>query len=235
MNQNSIFNRVYYVFLFLSLVALVFYLGYLFGLRQVHNEQPSSITAVNPNGNQLNSISDIQQRPIIGSENSVDVQTYGLIYFIITADNRTEIFIELEDVPLTITQQGTTNSVSVPTELSIDIARLDGQTYTYDNISSVDGVINYIALNQPFGGRMSGTYAGFIEEPVFDRETGNQNISRLVFRDLNAARADRNLPTTADPVENLFVDNDTDLPIGIRGNPEAGIPGEPAPFFWVKF
>jgi hypothetical protein len=234
MNQNSIFNRIYYIFLFLSLVALVFYLGYLFGIREEFNNKDNEVSVINPNGSQINSISGIQQRPIIGSED-FSLRTYGQVYFLTNSQKQTEIFISLQDVPARVTNPQNGNSVAIPQELSLDVARLDGQDFSYENINTNPEIISYIALNQPVEGRRSGTYTGIIDEAVFDPDTGNQNIRRLVFRDVNKSRQEAGLETTEEPVENIFIDTNTNLPVGVRGNPEAGIPGEPAPFFWVEF
>jgi hypothetical protein len=227
MNSSQALNRIYYVFLFISLVSLVFYLGFLFGRREWLNDQPPNLSITNPNLQSQNSISDIQLRPILGSSDGRTVQSFGQLYFLINGSGQTEIVINLENVPISIGPNGGP-TVPVPDQLSIEIAiRVKDQdnrdTYEYQNISPNPDVKAYIALNQPVNNIRSGRFTGIIDQPIVDSQNGKQNFERLVFRSLDGE------------VSNVFIDRDPDLPFMIRGNTEAGVQGQPAPFFWVKF
>ncbi len=227
MNSNTALNRIYYVFLFISLVSLVFYLGFLFGSREWLNAQPVNLSITNPNLQAKNSISDIQLRSILGSVDGSTVQSFGQLYFLINGDGQTEIVINLDNIPTTIGPAGGPN-VAVPDQLSIEVATRvkdenNRDTYEYRNISPNPDVKAYIALNEPVNNIRSGRFTGIIDESIVDSQNGRQNFERLVFRSLNG------------DVNNIFIDRDPDLPFMVRGNTEAGVQGQTAPFFWVKF
>jgi hypothetical protein len=79
--ENPVTKRIYYLFLFLSLVGLVFYAGFLFGNREKINSQEDTLSIQNPNGQNLNNISRIQQRPVEGSVDAQSIQTFGQMFF----------------------------------------------------------------------------------------------------------------------------------------------------------
>ena len=224
--ENSATKRIYYLFLFLSLVALVFYAGFLFGNREMVNAQDDSFSTQNPNAQTLNNISRIQQRPVQGSVNGETVETFGQMFFLVNKRDQTEIVINLERVPDKILKADTGREVIIPNQLQVEIARrvrdVDGQdTYAYQNLSADMDLKASINFNESVNGLRSATFSGYINEPVVQP---NQEgvIERIVLR-------------SGDPdVQNIFVDTDPDLPVKIRGNQALRIPGQPAPFFWVR-
>jgi len=223
--ENPLLRRSYYLFLFFSLVGLVFYTGFLFGNREKINSQDNNITVTNPNGQSLNTISRIQQRPVQGTSNGRTVENFGQMFFLVNKKNQTEIVINLERVPALI---GTSpKQVAVPLELKVEIARrvkdTDGaETYAYESINLESRINSIISLSEPVNGLRSATFSGFVQEPIIDQTTRRGNIERIVLRSVDSE------------VNNIFVDIDSDLPLKIRGSLEAKIPGQPAPFFWIK-
>lgn len=223
--ENPLIRRSYYLFLFFSLVGLVFYTGFLFGNREKVNSQDSNISITNPNGQSLNTISRIQQRPVQGSSNGKTIENFGQMFFLVNKKNQTEIVINLERVPAII---GTSpKQIAVPLELKVEIARrikdTDGvETYSYESLSLENRANSIISLGEPVSGLRSATFSGFIQEPVIDPTGKKGNIERIVLRSVDSE------------VNNIFVDTDSDLPLKIRGVVEAKIAGQPAPFFWIK-
>jgi hypothetical protein len=225
MSENL--RRLYYLFIFLSLVVLVFYLGFLYGTREKVNSALDNLTVNNPNGQVLNSISQIQQRAIQGSVNSEQIETFGDMYFIINRKNQTEIVINLQRVPTSIKQAKGQATVAIPQQLRVDIARRvrdsdNKETYQYENVSLVENVVATLTLNDAQNGLRSGSFSGIIDSPIIDGNGVKSNIERVVLRPV-------------DPnIVNVFIDRDADLPLKIGGNVKANVPGQPAPFFWIK-
>lgn len=225
--ENPVTKRIYYLFLFLSLVALVFYAGFLFGNREKINSQEDTLSIQNPNGQNLNNISRIQQRPVEGSIDAQSVQTFGQMFFLVNKRRQTEIVINLERVPDKIVKPDTKREVVIPSQLEVEIARkvrdADGQdTYIYQNLSQDKDFKAKITFNEAVNGLRTATFSGYINESVGQNLNGGGVIERVVLR-------------SADPdVQNIFVDQNPDLPIKIRGNSELKIPGQPSPFFWIR-
>lgn len=225
--ENPVTKRIYYLFLFLSLVALVFYAGFLFGNREKINSQEDTLSIQNPNGQNLNNISRIQQRPVEGSIDAQSVQTFGQMFFLVNKRGQTEIVINLERVPDKIVKPDTKREVVIPSQLEVEIARkvrdADGQdTYIYQNLSQDKDFKAKITFNEAVNGLRTATFSGYINEPVGQNLNGGGVIERVVLR------------STDPDVQNIFVDQNPDLPIKIRGNSELKIPGQPAPFFWIR-
>ena len=225
--MNTNIRRLYYLFIFLSLVVLVFYLGFLYGTREKINSSSDLIEVENPNGQVLNSISQIQQRSIKGSVNSEQIETFGDMYFIINRKNQTEIVINLQRIPNTIKQAKGQISAPIPQQLRVDIARRvrgddNIETYQYINVSLVENVVATVTLNEAVNGLRSASFSGIIDSPIIDKNGVKSNIERVVLRPVDTS------------ITNVFIDRDPDLPSKIGGNVKANIPGEPAPFFWVK-
>jgi hypothetical protein len=222
--DNLFIRRGYYLFLFFSLVGLVFYTGFLFGNRERVNSKDSLITSQNPNGQSLNTISRIQQRPIEGFSNGQTVENFGQMFFLVNKKNQTEIVINLERIPDKLTLAP--KEVGIPNELKVEIARRirdsDGQdTYSYESLN-LERNNAIVSLGEPVKGFRSGTFSGYIQEPVIDSTGKKGNIERIV------------LLSTDNEVNSIFVDKNPDLPLKVRGSTEAKIPGQPAPFFWIR-
>lgn len=221
-------QRFYYLVIFLSLVVLVFYLGYMYGNREWVASNPNNVTINNPNGQTINSITKIQQRQLFGSSNSETIEVFGLVYFVENNNNQTEVVIDLQNVPPKIKQTKGLKEVNIPDQLSVEIAKRvkdsDGkETYSYQNISSNANQKAIITLAPSQNNLRGGKFSGNINSLIFDPKTLANEIERVVLRPLDGS------------TENIFIDRNSDLPIKVRGNAEAGITGQPAPFFWAKF
>lgn len=140
---------------------------------------------------------------------------------------QTEIVINLERIPDKIVKPDTKREVIIPSQLEVEIARkvrdADGQdTYIYQNLSQDKDFKAKISFSEAVNGLRTATFSGYINEPVGQNLEGRGVIERVVLR-------------SGDPdVQNIFVDQNPDLPVKIRGNSELKIPGQPAPFFWIR-
>lgn len=225
--DNNFIQKVYYLFLFFSLISLVFYAGFLFGNRERVNQQPDNFKVTNPNGQSLNTISQIQQRPVEGSKNGRNIEIFGQMFFLVNSQNQTEIVIQLSNIPARIVTPDNLNQVEIPQVLKIQIARRvrdvdGGDTYKYENLGLNESTQATVSLSEPVNGLRNGTFSGYIKEPVIDESFNRSGIERVVLFPLD------------DSNRNIFIDQNPDLPIKIRGNAQAGIPGQPAPFFWIR-
>ncbi len=226
-------RRIYLVFVFMSVVVLVFYLGFLYGAREIFSRETPTIEIGNPNSFEENSISNIEERDVFGVANdgaNVIKKRYGTMYFMVNSDGHIEFSLRLDSVPISLRQPATGIEVFIPEELSVDYAVRtndidDGlETYEYINVSDDLGQKRAILkLSEVNSRTRQGRYDDIIKRSTTDNK--DRNIERIVLRSIDAN------------IQNIFIDGDKDLPIKIRGNQEATppIPGQPAPFFWVDF
>lgn len=231
-------KKVYLIFILISVLGLVYVLGYLYGIREKTNQIVSSVEVVSPNLDQKNSISEIQQREIVGIDpgsfnaqtNSYNIKSYGRLYFIINDKGQTEISIQMENVPSQFVISPT-KSVTIPEKLGIDIAMreidpIDNlDTYVYKNISpNPEKNLATLSFDQPKDGVKSAKFSGFIDRPILDENNNRTNIERIALR-------------STDPlIQNIFEDQDKDLPVKVRGNSQTNPPikAQLAPFFWAQ-
>ncbi len=195
-------RKIGYWLLSFAVLAGIFYLGFLYGYREYYNSQPDEVSVVASNQSRHNSLSDIQVKDIWGAVSDKKSSGFGQFYFK-TAEEKTEILVRLQNVPLKISGQN--NSLEMPASLTIETAALtsDGLAYEYEQIGTIH-------LDEPQNGKRSGEFSTILNYSIFGPA---KNIDRIVFRSENGA------------VENLFLDEDPNLPAGARR--------EPAPFFWV--
>lgn len=221
-------RKTYLIIIFLTLIGLVFYFGFLYGYRQRESEIPAKYQAINSNGFFRTSLSNIEERNIIGAGSNLTRQTFGKLYFQINSNNQTEIEIRIENAPIKITDPNTGNSLNMPDELSVDMAirvidpetKID--TYKYKNISPVEDRPAILRFSEVQEGTRNARFSGIIDRPIQNSDLGN--IERIVLN-----------PLPNSGIENIFTDTNPDLPLQIRGNLEAGIDPSPAPFFWAVF
>lgn len=199
-------------------LVLVGYLGYNIGKKD--NKEAQFNPQVNitlSNGNQENSLTQIQIREIIGSSDSKTKQNFGKFYFVskqIGSGVSTDILFKLDSIPIKITNTETKSEKEIPTELNIDLAikTSEGLEFEYQNIGRIK-----LAFNEKK--QLKGDFSSVIN---FELDQKNDKVvQRIVFR-----------PTNTDQ-QNIYQDTDSNLPIKVRGDKSRGITGEPAPYFWV--
>jgi hypothetical protein len=223
-------KRLSWVLVFTSLSMAVFYLGFLYGNREREAQQNPNTFITYNNKNTINSISDIEERNVYGFANVgniVEKKVYGKLYFIVS-NNTTEIAIKLENVPLELNQPQGKEKVRIPDSLKVQYALqvVNGSdslaTFEYINLRS-DNEVSLLNFGEITNGTRSGKFSGIINRKI--EESNNNTIKRIVLRSVD------------DSVQNIFIDQDSDLPAKIRGNSEINPPlsGEPSPFFWAIF
>lgn len=191
-----------YFLLVLVVLTGTFYLGYLYGQRQSYNQQDSQIRVVAGNQARRNSLSDIQVIDIWGAVTKTKSTGFGQLYLKVS-QNQTELLLRLQNVPLKIV--GSSGSLELPSALSIETAALtsDGLDYNYTQIGR-------ISLDEPINGLRTGEFSTILDYSIFDPKLA---IQRIVLR------------AEDQTIQNLFLDEDPNLPAQVRR--------EPAPLFWA--
>jgi len=226
-------NRFYLVFIFITSLALVFYLGFLYGNREMVAAGPVDIFSYPANGSANHPISEIDEKPVFGAvfENeAVQKKTFGKFYFVLNQNNHLAYKIVLENVPLRLEYPPENKSVEIPQELKIQYATNfsdedNNPGFEYQDAAfsiETEAILSFAEIQN---NQKSATYSGITPRPITSTANGVSPIERFV---LFAVDSD---------IENIFVDNDPDLPVLVRGNSESSppIPAAPAPFFWVDF
>lgn len=190
------FKKIIYIVIIFVLLSGCFYLGSLYGQKQVVNQQENTINIIAGNQHKRNSLSDIQVIDIWGAVNNKKSNGFGQLYFKVSQD-QTEILVRLQNVPLKII--GVNNSIDLPNSLSIETASLDvdGLNYDYKQI----GIIN---LDEPVNGLRSGEFSTTLDYSIF---TPNLMIQRIVLR------------SSSNTLQNFFLDEDPNLPAQVRREP----------------
>jgi hypothetical protein len=224
-------RRTYLIIIFLTIIGLVFYFGYLHGYRESEAKIPAEYQTINSNGFFSNSLTNIEERPIVGVavvNGQLSRQNFGKLYFQINSKNQTEIEIRIEGAPLTLTQPSQGQSVKIPDELSVEkaVSAIDPSdqldTYEYINISPIDNKPAILRFAEVENGTRSARFSGILNRPI--TASNKLDIERIVLN-------------SRDGTKNVFYDTDPNLPVKIRGNQDTTpqIPAQPAPFFWVDF
>lgn len=214
-NKNKIFLSLA---LIVSLI-FVFYLGFVYGTKDAKeaNFQPK-VTSVLANGNQENSLSQIKIRDIIGTPNTKDRLSVGKFYFAVKNEDENNIYTDLlfkiDSAPSKILNSDAKKEIEIPLELNIDLATRtpDGQTFEYETIGNVK-------LVPSESKKLKLDFSGVI--PFALDQKSAKTVQRIVFRSPDPEK------------QNVYVDNDPNLPLNIRGDKGLGVSGENAPYFWV--
>jgi hypothetical protein len=215
-------NRYKTILILVGLVVLLilaFYLGYLYGNRELKEQSYSpKVTTILSNGNQENSLTQIKIKDIISFDSNKNKQSYGKFYYIVKdsgEDANTDLLFKLENVPSKTLNQETKAEKEIPLEMNIDLATrtVDGQGFEYENIGKAKFIVN--AKKE-----LKLEFSGVVNFALDQRK--DKQVQRIVFR-----------PTSQDQT-NVFVDRDSALPIKIRGDDSSGLKPDPAPYFWVE-
>ena len=203
-------------------LVLVGYLGYNIGKKDTKEAQFNpKVNITLANGNEENTLTQIQIRDIIGSGDSKTKQNFGKFYFVSKQSDKqsnpektTDILFKLDSIPLKITNMDAKAERETPTELNIDLAikTSDGLEFEYQNIGRVR-----LAINEKK--QLKGDFSGVVEFELDQKK--DKIVQRIVFRPINIDQ------------QNIYQDTDPNLPIKVRGDKSRGITGEPAPYFWV--
>ncbi len=179
-----------------------FYVGYLYGNRQRVNNEPAQVDVVASNLARRNSLSDIKVLDIWGAVTTQKRTGFGQLYYKVSS-NQTEILVRMQNLPVVV--EGNNSKINLPNSLLIKTAirTPDGLNYKYD-------LIGEIFLDEPTNGVRGGEFSTILDYSILGINT---SVERIVFH-------------SPDPnIQNLFLDEDPNLPTQARK--------EPAPFFWV--
>jgi hypothetical protein len=194
-------QRIWYGLLMIATICVVFFLGFLYGNREKINSSSDQIRVVGPNNSIQNSLSQIETRPVLGSVDSQNLGEFGQLYFKINDQKNTEILIRLSNVPATVKQTKNKKEKPIPNILTVATAQrsLDGLDYQYTEVGK-------IIFDEPKNGLRTAEFSSNLSHDL-------RNVERIVL-----------LPTRPED-QNVFVDQNADLPPKVRD--------KPAPFFWV--
>ncbi len=201
-------QRFWYIVSFISLFGIIFYFGYLLGLRDKFNSQTDQTILVAPNGAMKNFLTKIESRSVCGSSNAKDKSEFGEMLFIVTENNNTQILITLKKIPDSVKSSQSSKEKKIPNQLNVYSAKKtkDGLDYEYQELGK-------IIFNEPINGLRDGKFSTVLDVPIFSQTS--QNFERIEIK--------------SDKIENenIFRDSqDPDLPIKARERA--------APFFWIN-
>jgi len=188
---------------------VVFYFGFLFGIRENINSEKDEITLIGPNGANQNFITQIQKKDVSGLLNSEKIATYGEMLFIVE-EKKTQILISLKDIPNSVKQTKSSNKLekAIPSKLNVALARrtVDGLDYEYE-------IVGELSFDAPKNNSRSGQFSKILEQSFSD--TSVKSIQRIELQ-----------PIDKNKDFNLFSEDNPNLPIEVRK--------KPAPFFWIN-
>jgi len=179
----------------MGIIAITFYLGFLFGNRERVSELPDNIQVVGPNLSIKNSLTEMEIREIYGSPDSQNIGVYGQLFFKNNGEDETEILIQMLNVPSQVLQSNGQVAVDIPNQLRIATARrsIDGLDYEYN-------YIGVIIFDEPVNNLRSGKFSTILEQDI-------SRLERIVFF------------AEDDTVQNVFTDTSPDLPPQVRSRP----------------
>lgn len=194
-------KKFWYGLVITLIICLVFFMGFLYGNREKIDKTDDLIKVIGPNNSIQNSLTQIETRSIVGSLDSQQLGEFGQLYFKIIDSENTEILIRLANVPTNVKQLKSKKEKVIPNELNVATAKrsVDGLDYEYTEIGKV-------IFDEPKNN---------LRTAKFSTNLGNdlRDVERVVL-----------MPVKPED-ENVFVDQNADLPPKVRD--------KPAPFFWV--
>ena len=207
-------KKVYQIVSIAVAVILIFYLGMLYGQREifVNNLQPE-INSKLASGYQENILTKIKIRDVIAFPDSKDSISVGKFYYSINED-KTDLLFKIESSPIKIINSETKKSKEIPLELSVDVASrtADGLDFEYTNI----GKIKLAANNKK---QLQGDFSSVIDFSLDNKTI--KNSQRIIFRPIKPEE------------ENIYFDKNPNLPLKVRGE-EGKVSPKPAPYFFVE-
>ncbi len=202
-------KRLGYIVATCCLLAIAFYLGYLFSVREQLNFVEDRVDVTNYNGSKKNFLTQIERRSIFGIVDNKKPQIFGELLFIQEEGNTTQILINLQSVPLAV-KSSDNKEKAIPTELNIALATKtsDGLDFDYENTGK-------IIFNSPDKNRLrDAKFFTTIPKHLYNAGDPAKSIQRIEMKAINPED------------ENIFSIDNSDLPIKVRQRR--------APYFWVN-
>lgn len=187
-------NKFAQILSILIFFGLVFYTGYLAGVRDYSSQNQASVKIKTKNGNVENYLSNMQVVDILGSGDGKNLVTVGKIYYVFDRDSKkTEILVEIDKSPSNIKNSEINHPI--PNSLKISLAQrtADGLDYKTTQI----GIINFSEVNN---GHKQAKFSTILDDNI-----SFQEAERILFKPLTEEE------------ENIFTNNDPSLPHNLRG------------------
>jgi|GEM_PF-5049316 len=210
MNTRNIWTTISIILLMLVSI----FAGYRTGLRDTYNFQEDNLVIQSPNQAIQNSLSEIQNRKIVGQD-SMEIRGYGTLFFKIE-NQKTEILIKLENVPDSFTQKSSQYLIDIPSTLSVQtLARSkDGLSWQRQEVGKI--VLNNNSNNNSASGR-EGKLSLILNRPIINSKG---QIERIIF--------DSPDDSSQENTNRYTFDRSSDNTVPLEED------GKPAPYFWVR-
>jgi hypothetical protein len=206
-------QRLFRIILITLTIVGMFYLGYLFGIREKFNSEPDSTIVTATNGAQRNYLTQIERRSVFGAvsaTNNKTPQAFGELLFIQESNNQTQLLFNFQNVPMVVKSSDNKTEKPIPVELDILLATRnnDGTDFNYESI----GRLIFDAPDKT--GVRTAKFSTTIEKSLYNPEDPSKSVQRIEFRPLELKD------------ENIFTLDNADLPIAARARKAA--------YFWVN-
>jgi hypothetical protein len=166
-------KRITHILIALIVAFILLFIGYMAGYRNYVNALPDEVEVNSPNRSTLNSLSNMQTKDVVGA----DSQMYGKMYFKESIeDNRTELLIELQGVPLNFKSQELNLVNEIPNQLEIKAAYINQEATNYEYET-----IGVISLNEPQDGLRTGRFTAVLSQKLGDSK---EPIQRIILEPL---------------------------------------------------
>ena len=199
------FTLIFRVFITLIIISVSFSLGFLVANREKVNIGEDKVTIRSANGYAINTLSDIEQKNIYGAFGNVNEQIYGEVFFKVIKGNKTELLLNLRNIPRNIFSKKNENeSLETPREYKLKLAKLCCGKQNYQYIDT-DVVVSVDTINDSRSIQSFSTVLDYnLLDGTFDRiifESDKKNFY-YIDKDLNKSWP---LETLKEPAKFLWV------------------------------
>jgi hypothetical protein len=206
-------QRLFRIILTILTILGMFYLGYLFGIREKFNAEDDTTVVTASNGARQNYLTQIERRAIFGAVSGVNnktPQTFGELLFIQESNNQTQLLFNFQSVPMVVKSSDNKTEKPIPVELDILLAtrNADGTDFNYESI----GKLIFDAPDKT--GLKTAKFSTTIDKSLYNPDDPSKSVQRIEFRPFDLKD------------ENIFTLDNADLPIAARTRKAA--------YFWVN-
>lgn len=176
------FTLIFRTFIILIIISISFVLGFLVANRERVNSLENKISTRSANGYANNTLSDIEQKNVegaFGNLEGLNNQVYGEVFLKATKNNKTELLLNLRNIPEYIFSKKNENETrETPREYKLKLAKLccGKQNYEYidTDVTIVVDTVNNTRSTQSFSTILDyNLLDGTFDRIIFESEIKN--------------------------------------------------------------